>query len=213
VDPERAVIRQLTIPAAIVLGAFVGGATRASAEGPLPLDWITPGQAEPLIKRIAEREPFLKSDEAREERASLNLFFRKADYQVLRGNPVLGYWHSGGFRWVGRQVAWGGVDAAARSCKPITASAWDAAFAYVARKRRLVIDANAPILIRGACVGAVLEPRRRDPKRGVELEVRIESPTGVFRLRFGTGKPTIEDAIGASLDRVLGFALSVGRDE
>ena len=71
----------------------------------------------------------------------------------------------------------------------------------------------APVRIRGACVAAVLEPTRREPKRGVVLEVGVASPTGVFRLRFGMGKPTIQDAVGASVDRALGFALDLGRAE
>lgn len=101
----------------------------------------------------------------------------------------------------------------AKSAKPITSKAWDAAFAYVARKHGLVIDRNAPIRITGACVAAVLEPTRKDPRRGVVLEARVESPAGTFRVRFGTGKPTIEDAIGASLDRLVAFARNVGREE
>ena len=199
--------------AALGLACWLGGAGAAHAQGALPLDWITPGQAEPVLKHVLKREPFVSSEEARDERGSLNLFFSKADYRALRGNPVLGYWDSGRFRWIGNRVAWDGIVSVGKSAKPLTPKAWDAAFAYVAHKRRLVIDKDAPIRIRGACVAAVLDPTPKEPKRGVELEVRVESPTGIFRLRFGTGKPTIEDAIGASLDRVVGFALHIGHED
>lgn len=198
---------------AIVALAALTPVRAASAEPPEPpRDWITPGQAEPLIKRVLGRQPFLSSDEVREEPQSLGLFFQRGDYEVLRGNPVLGYWDAGTFRWTGGRVAWEGITSFG-SAKPITAKAWDAAFAYAAKKRGLVVDKTAPIRVRGACVGAVLERIRGQSKPGVALEVRIESPTGVFRVRFTMGKATIEDAVGASMDRLLGFAVNVGRTE
>jgi len=197
----------------VAVGACLGSPGLVHADGQPPRDWITPGQAEPLLKRLFEREPFLASAEAREDRSTLNLFFTKADYDSLRGNPILGYWDTGGFLWVGNRVAWDGVVSVGKSSRPITAKAWNAAFVHVARKRRLVVDKDAPIRLRGACVAGVLAPTAREPKLGVALEVRVKSPTGVLRLRFGIGKATIEDAIGASLDRIMGFALAIGRAE
>lgn len=190
----------------------VGMSGSARAEGP-PRDWLTPGQVEPLVKRLFEEERFLASAEARQDPGTLNLYFSKVEYQSLRGNPILGYWDRGDFKWTGSRVAWDGIVSAAKSAKPIGRKAWDAAFAYVVRKHGLVIEKDAPIRIAGACVAAVLEPTRREPKRGVVLEVRVQSPTGTFRLRFGTGKPTIEDAIGASLDRLVSFARNIGGEE
>jgi hypothetical protein len=40
----------------------------------------------------------------------------------------------------------------------------------------------------------------------------MESPTGRFWYRFGMGKPTLEDAVGASLDWAIGFARTINRD-
>ena len=131
---------------------------------------------------------------------SLNPFFRGADYEGLKGNPVFGYWNEGHFRWKGTHVAWDGITSATESAAPITRRAWSAAFAYVAKKHGLVLDREAAIRVRGACIAAVLDPSLGEPNRGVVLEVRIDSPTGPFRYRFGMGKPTIEDAVGASLD-------------
>lgn len=185
---------------------------QARAADEAPRDWVTPGQAEPVIRRVLETEAFLSSDEARTEPQSLGLFFKRREYQMLRGNPILGYWSESGFSWVGNKVAWQGITAGAPSCKPITEKAWNAAFSFVARKRGLVVDKSAPMKVSGACVGAVIEPTVKEPKRGVALEVRIDGPTGPLFFRFGTGKATIEDAIGASLERLLAFALRAGSD-
>jgi hypothetical protein len=125
--------------------------------------------------------------------------------------PIFGYWNEGHFRWRGTHVAWDGMVPVARSAKRITPRAWSAAFAYVAKKHGFIVDRHASVRIRGACVGAVLDPSLEEPNRGVVIEVRIDSPTGPFKYRFGMGKPTIEDAVGASLDWAIGFALTVNR--
>jgi hypothetical protein len=198
---------------ALIVGLLALAAARpAAAEAPEPpRDWITPGQAEPLIRRILEREPFLASEEARQEKQSLGHFFERRDYEALQGNPILGYWDAGTFRWTGVRVAWEGITSVG-SAKPITQKAWDTAFAYAVKKRRLVVDKSAPIRVRGVCVGAVMA-QGRGSRPGVALEIRVESPTGAFRGRFGIGKASIEDAVGASMDRLLGFALNLGRDD
>lgn len=171
----------------------------------------TPAQGAKILARLADRESFLSSREARQHADSLNKFFGPQDYESLRGNPIFGYWNEGHFRWRGTHVAWDGVVPVTRSARRITPRAWSAAFAYVAKKHGFVIDRHAAVRIRGACVGAVLDPSLDEPNRGVVIEVRIDSPTGPFRYRFGMGKPTIEDAVGASLDWAVGFALTVNR--
>ena len=164
---------------------------------------LTPDQAVQLWQRVGALEPFLDSAEARSEPQSLYRFFNRADYAKLKGNPVLGYFSRGGFRWAGDRVAWLGIRPATPDATPISAKAWDAAFLYLARKRNWVVDAHAPIRISGACVGAVLEPSPDEPYRGVCVEVRVASPQGTLLYRFSVAKPAIEDAIGASLDWVL----------
>jgi hypothetical protein len=173
----------------------------------------TPEQGAHVVARLADREAFVGSREARRHPESLNLFFRGADYEGLRGNPVFGYWSEGHFRWKGTHVAWDGITPATGSAAPITRGAWTTAFAYVAKKHGLVLDRQATIRVRGACLAAVLNPTVGEPNRGVVLEIRIDSPTGPFRYRFGMGKPTIEDAVGASLDWAVSFALTVNRDQ
>jgi hypothetical protein len=167
----------------------------------------TPEQGARMVQRLGEREAFLASKEAANHPESLNLFFGQNDYRVLRGNPVYGYWDEGQFEWSGRHVAWDGIVPVARSARAITPRAWRAAFTYIAKQRGLVVDQKAPIRIQGACLAAILDPGLDEPNRGVVLELLIASPTGPFRYRFGMGKPTIEDAIGASLDWAVGFAM------
>ena len=186
--------------------------------GPLAVD-ASPSEREPwspeqamwILRRLGDREPFVGSFEAWAHRDTLGHFFHRGDYERLRGNPVFGYWDDGRFRWTGTHVAWDGIQAVASTARPITARAWTAAFGYVARKHGMIIDPKAAIRVRGACIGAVLDPTVDEPNRGVVLELRIESPSGAFLYRFGTGKPTIEDAIGASLDWALSFALTLNQ--
>ena len=93
----------------------------------------------------------------------------------------------------------------------ISAKAWDAAFAYVAERRGLTVDKAAAMRIEGACVGAVVEPTSREPVPGVALELRVSGPAGELRYRITVGKPTVEDAIAASLDYVVGFAMAISK--
>ena len=83
----------------------------------------TPEQGAHVVARLADREAFVGSREARHHPESLNLFFRGADYEGLRGNPVLGYWSEGHFRWKGTHVAWDGITPATGSAAPITRGA------------------------------------------------------------------------------------------
>jgi hypothetical protein len=188
------------------LVAFVGAILLAS-EGPPRLG---AEDVERLGEQLARREPFLESAEAREEPGTLHRFFKKADYQVLRGNPVTGYWDAGGFHWKGNQIAWRGIGAAAPSAKKISQQAWEAAFRHVAEKRGVVVAAGAPVSIEGACVAAVVDPSEREPVPGVLLEVRLRGPGGVFRHRLAVGKATVEEAMGAALDFTLALARSAG---
>jgi len=140
----------------------------------------------------------------------MDRFFRAGDYARLHGNPVIGYWDARGFKWTGTRVAWDGVVSVAPSARRITKRAWDAAFAHVARQQGLTVDPKAPIRIRGACVAAVVRPSVAEPNRGVLIELRIDGPKGAFLYRLGVGKPTLEDAVGASLDWAIAFARAQG---
>lgn len=191
--------------AVVVAGTGVAAAGEEGERSP----W-TPQQAKQLFGRMTKREPFLGSAEARQDRRTIDRFFHAEDYAVLRGNPVLGYWDAGKFRWRGSRVAWDGVVPVGPSARPITSRAWDAAFEHVAQAQGLTVDPKAPIRIRGACIAAVMNPTVSDPNRGVLMEIRIDSPAGPFRYRFGMGKPTLEDAVGASLEWAIGFARAFG---
>ena len=192
----------------LVVMVMLGGSA-----APLGKDWLTAKQAEKLAVKLAERKPFAESDEARsaEGRKTMGLFFRGKDYRVLRGNPVFGYWHAGGFKWVGSRIAWDGVESKTRSCRPITKKAWDVAFRYAARKHGLTIDEQAPLRMRGACVRAVINSSPEEPVRGVVMEIRLQSPTGAFRWRYSRGNPTIEGAVGASMELPILLAPKVNQ--
>jgi len=163
---------------------------------------LTPEQEERLAEKLAERRVYADSSEAHSEAGlrTMGLFFTDADYRTLKGNPVYGYWNARGFKWTGNRIAWDGVVPVGRSCKANTAPAWDAAFAYVAKKHGLVVDAKAPMRMRGACVGAVTETSPQRPVLGVVMEIRLDSPTGAFRWRYTRGNPTLEGAVGASIE-------------
>lgn len=192
----------------VLLGVWAAAGTAPTADRPVP--W-TSEQTAAIVRRLAEREPFAGSRDARMHGDSLGWFFRDRQYALLRGNPVYGYWYEGDFRWTGDRVAFDGIKPVGKSARQITERAWTAAFRYVAKKNGWVIDSKAPIRVRGVCLGAVLDPGIDEPNRGVVLELRIESPSGPFLYRFGMGKPTIEDATGASLDWALRFAFLVNK--
>ena len=164
--------------------------------------WLTPEQAEKLAVKLTERKPFTESDEAKsaDGKQSMGLFFSEKEYRIILGNPVFGYWDAKGFKWSGTRIAWDGVTSKGARCKAITAAAWDAAMKYVARKHGLVIDEQAPMRMRGACVWAIVEASVKEPVRGVVMEMRLDSPTGSFRWRYSRGNPTIEGAVGASIE-------------
>jgi hypothetical protein len=166
----------------------------------------SPAQLTALAASLAERHPFLESAEARGELATLHRYFDENDYRRLRGNPVLGYWDLNGFRWAGRRATFD--VRSVTGCARVTASAWRAALRYAFRKHHLELVAGAPIRFEGACIVAVVEPTRQEPVPGVLLEMRVTGPDGQLRYRFGMGKPTVEDAVGAAADFIVGFAMA-----
>ena len=73
-----------------------------------------------LAKRVLfDEEPFLQSFQAQYSQ-TLNLFFKNEDYQILRGNPFVGYSAVLGFRWPKgtKEVAFLGVGAAQQITDP-----------------------------------------------------------------------------------------------
>ena len=196
----------VTGAAAVLLAAAVSGTQPAPPS-------LKPEQIKGLASRVLDRQPFLQSTDAREERQTLRRYFGPVEYEKLRGNPVLGYWDASRFRWAGRVVTWGGIVSAARSAGPISAQGWQAAFRQVAGRQGLTIAAAAPMRIEGACVAAVIDPSKDEPVPGVLLELRITSPAGVLSHRFGIGKPTVEEAMGAALDFAISFARTIGKEK
>ena len=196
-----------------ILGLCIPLAGQPVPQGPVnPPGVLTPQQAAVLWQRLGAKEAFLDSAECRSEPQSLYRFFDRKDYARLRGNPVLGYTCPGRFKWVGNRVAWHGISPVTPDAAAVTAKAWDEAFRIIARKRNWLPDPKAPIRISGACVGAVLEPSREEPYRGICIEVKVTSPTGTLLYRFSVAKPTIEDAVGAALDWVLCCAATLGQE-
>jgi len=170
---------------------------------PAPKADLTPGAAAALWQQLDIREPFLASMEARREPQSLFRFFGRQDYEKLRGNPGLGYFAAGGFRWVGTRIAWQGLRPVTPDAATVPEQAWDAAFQEIAHRHGWQVDPRAPIRVRGACVGCVAEPSAREPERGVCIELQVTSPTGTLLYRFSIARPTLAEALGASLDWVL----------
>ena len=170
---------------------------------PAPKADLTPGAAAALWKQLDIREPFLDSLEARQEPQSLFRFFGKQDYEQLRGNPALGYFATGGFRWVGTRIAWQGLRPVTPDAAAVAEQAWDAAFRAIAKRHGWQVDPRAPIRAKGACVGCVAEPSAREPQRGVCIEFQLTSPTGTLLYRFSLARPTLAEALPAALDWVL----------
>lgn len=196
-----------------MLGLFMPLAAQPIPQNPVtPPGELTPQQVSAIWQRLGAREAFLDSEEFRSEPQSLYRFFERKDYTQLQGNPVLGYFSPGRFKWTGNRVAWHGIGPVTPDAAAVTAKAWDEAFRVIARKRNWIIDSRAPIRVRGACVGAVMNPSLDEPYRGVCIEVQVASPSGNLLYRFSVAKPTIEDAVGAALDWVLCCAASLDQD-
>jgi hypothetical protein len=193
-----------------VMAPFAALAQSGSRAEPLKL---TSEQAEKVLARLLEREPFYPKGFETSDPDTLNKFFQMDDYRTLQGNPILGFWHSGTFVWSGgMRVAWDGIvaaDGGASSAAALPSRAWRAALEVVARRRGIVIDDKAPVRVKGACVHANLSANKEMGPAGVLVELRFDSRKGPLLFRLGVGKPSIEEAMGALLDWALGFALRV----
>jgi hypothetical protein len=159
-----------------------------------------------MAKRLLESEPFVGSTEDRSSK-EVGRFFSRTELSLLRGNPLVGHWHSSSFRWESaKEVAWGGIKSAHRSCGAIQGKAWAAAFRSAAANTGLVVTPKGAVEVSGGCVGAVIDPSSAEPVPGVLLELRVKSPGGTLLYRLGMGKPTVEEAMGAALEFVLRFS-------
>jgi hypothetical protein len=167
---------------------------------------LPPARAQALLVRMMSTEAFVGSDHEEDSRGTTGRYFTRAEYQRLRGNPLLGYWDIGGFSWVGgARVGWRGIRASHPSARPIPAKAWATAFRLAVAKNGLEEDAEAHVQVEGGCVAAAVDASADDPVPGVLIELRVKSPTGALLYRVSVGKPTVEDAMGAALDLVLRF--------
>ena len=173
----------------------------AQGAGPLRPQGQPPPQTPAVLwKALGVREPFLASQEARDEPQSLCRFFGTEDYRKLRGNPALGFYAAEKFHWVGRRVAWLGVHPATPDAAGIPESEWYRAFQSIARSNHWKVDPSAPIRVKGACVGAVLAPSAQEPQLGVCLELQVASPSGTLLYRYSIAQPTIQAAVRQALD-------------
>jgi hypothetical protein len=202
--------RALAVLVLVVISSpsFAGNAVGQPRATPLKL---TSEQAERVLVRLLDREPFYPKGFETSDPDTLNKFFTMDDYRVLMGNPFLGYWDSGAFAWSGgMRVAWDGLiaaDGGSSMAAAVSPKAWEAALAMVAKGRGVTIDSKAPVRLKGACVHANLLASKDLGPAGVLVELRFDGPSGPLRLRLGAGKPSIEEAMAATLDRALGFAL------
>jgi hypothetical protein len=183
-------------------------AAQAASPAPLPAR-----HAQALMERMLATEPFLGSAEHRASLGSTGRFFSRKEHARLHGNPVLGYWDAGTFAWRGSELAFDGIQARHRSARGLTAAAWRAAISVVAARHALHLSPTAQMRLEGGCVGAVIDPSSTEPVPGVLLELRLKSPAGTLLYRVGIGKASVEDAMGAAVDLVLGFARSLESDD
>jgi hypothetical protein len=193
---------------AVMINHFVCSIALLSAELSLTGGPELPAaRAQALVERMMSTEAFVGSANDKESRGTTGRYFTRAEYQRLRGNPLLGYWDVGGFSWAGgARVGWRGIRASHPSARPISAQAWTTAFRVAAAASGLEEDPKARVQVEGGCVAAVVDGSSDEPVPGVLIELRLKSPTGVLLYRVSVGKPTVEDAMGAALDLVLRFS-------
>ena len=174
---------------------------------------MTEEQLESFAKRIfVDKEPFLACQEAVNYPNTLGHYLTKAEYRGMNGNPATGYYARNGFTWASEQVEveFIGIHATVPETQGIRDAAWVKAMQLVARHMNLKVVPKAAIRIEGACVDATLAPSDESPLPGVVLELRIHSTTGTMLYRYSLGKPSIGDAIGASLEWCLTVARHMG---
>lgn len=181
--------------------AVPGSATKQIPERPSPT--VSETAALGLLRALTERRAFPVSA----HEATVGRFFRREDYKLIKGNPILGYWRVDGFRWTGDAIALDGLESAARACDGLTEEHWRPVIEVVAAKHGLAVRRDARIRLQGACVDAKILSSREDPGSGVELELKLTNAEGgqlLYRLRMG--KPSIAEAMGAAIDQVVMFA-------
>lgn len=175
-----------------------------------PKGYLTETELNALLERIIfVREPFLGSwmHRNKEYSRSLGHFFTQEEYRKLEGNPALGYFYVGNFKWLPswKEVSIEPFAPTTPDTKIVKPAAWRIAADAACRKHGLSRRPDAPIKITGALVGINLEK-----PLGVYLEVRVRSPHDTLLFRGGIGKGTLGDAIGAAVDFVVAYAMGMG---
>lgn len=212
--------------AALALAALLGPIGNAQAPNPqgIKVDLekmmsfernMTEEQLQSFAKRIfIDKEPFLSSQEAVTYPNTLGHYLTKVEYRGMKGNPAIGYYGLNGFTWPSDQaeVQFMGIRATVPETRGIRGAAWEKAMQLVARHMNLKVVPKAAIRIEGACVDATLAPTEESPIPGVTLELKIHGATGTMVYRYSLGKPTIGDAIGASLEWCLTVARNMGKE-
>lgn len=165
-----------------------------------------------LAKRaLLDEEPFLSSFQAQYGQ-TLNIFFGAPEYQVLRGNPLVGYTANNGFRWPKglKEVAFVGITNAPRA-SALTPQAWATAFRAAAKGHGLTVNTKAAVRFEGACVSLTEDPQQ--DLIGLVLEAKVTGPTGEFLYRFQFARPRLGDAMTGTFDWILGYAQAIGDTE
>ena len=175
-----------------------------------PKSYLSESELNALLERIIfVREPFYGSwaHKNKEYSKSLGHFFTQDEYQKLEGNPALGYFYVGGFKWLRawKEVSIEPFAPTTPDTRIIKPEAWKIAASQACKKHGLTLKANAPIKITGALVGVNLEK-----PLGVYLEIRVQCPYDTLLYRGGVGKGTLGDAVGAAMDFIVSYALGIG---
>jgi len=175
-----------------------------------PKSYLSETELNALLEQILfVREPYFGSwmHKQKEYAKTHGHFFTTEEYRKLEGNPAIGYFYVGNFKWLPNQKAISIEPFAPTTpdTNVIKPEAWQTAASLVCKKYGLTQRPDAPIKISGALVAVNLEK-----PYGVYLEVRVSSPHGTLLYRGGIGKATLGDAVGASLDFIVAYAMGIG---
>lgn len=165
-----------------------------------------------LAKRVLfDSEPFLQSFQAQYSK-TLNQFFRREDYESLKGNPFVGYSAVLGFKWPKglKEVAFLGIHGSGLATE-LNAAAWNTAFRAAAKSRGLTLNPKAAVKFEAGCVSLTRDDQQA--LYGLVLEARLKGPEGEFLYRFQFAKPRLGDAMTGSIDWILGYAMVLGDKE
>lgn len=184
-----------------------GQIVRKAIEEDMGFASMSPKGRGQLLKRVlASRERFLDSSQPKAFPETLYRFFRKEQYELMEGNPILGYFYvDKGFRWPSdvKTVQFQGCFGI-NEAQSIRAQAYRLAIASALRHMGMSLGPS-PIKVKGCAVSMSTSNNPQEPQ-GVWMEIQVASPNGSVFYRLGIGKKTVGDSLGADLESTLRFA-------